>query len=110
MEGEENEGFSSILQTFETVAQIRNVASEINEFYTSDRIPRRTVHDAINPLEVLSDKEFQSAYAFSKDMFLHVFDMFKDILAPKSMASTALSPFQRFSTFMFYLRSNGFYR
>ena len=110
MESEESDDFSQILETFESVSQIRKVASDIKEFYSGNQIPRRTFHDGLNPLEVLSEKEFKAAYAFPKDMFLQVFDLFKDILAPKSMASTALTPFQRFSTFMFYLRSDGFYR
>lgn len=110
MESEESDDFSQILETFESVSQIKKVASDIKEFYSSNQVPRRTFRDGLNPLEVLTDKQFQSAYAFTKDQFLHVFDLFKDILAPKSMASSALSPFQRFSTFMFYLRSNGFYR
>ena len=114
MEYEESgEEFLNLVETFESVSKIRDFASDIRQIHPDQQtvpIPRRSIHDAYNPLEVLSDKQFQAAYAFSKDAFLHTFGLFEHILEPKTSASTALSPLLKFSTFLFYLRSNGFYR
>ena len=108
---EESEEFSNIVETFETVSKIRQFANDIEQFHPHyQTVPRRSISDAYNPLEILSDKEFQGAYAFSKDAFLHTFGLFEHLLEPKTSASTALSPLLKFSTFLFYLRSNGFYR
>ena len=110
MESFNTEEFSNTLETLEAVSRIENLAGDIRDLNSGQHIPRGILRDFGNPLEALSDKQFQSAHAFSKDKFLHVFDLFKTELQPSNPGRHVVPPLIKFSTFLFYLRSNGFYR
>ena len=70
--------FSNTISLLDSVSNVRKLANDVEEY--TQKVPRRYLRDAINPLEQFSDQEFKANYAFSKDGFMFVFNIFKDEL------------------------------
>ena len=98
----QDDDWQDILDTNERLTEIRNQL----------RIPRRIFRDQLNPLEhYRSSEEFRNNLIFSKDGFLFILDIFKDILTkPYNPGSPTISPLLRLTVYLHYLRSNSYYR
>ena len=108
MDSFSNEEFSNTISLLDSVSGVRKLAKDVKEY--SPQVPKRYLRDAINPLEQFTDKEFKANYAFSKEGFIFVFNIFKDELTSSGNGGLPIPPILKMSTFLLYLRSNGFYR
>ena len=104
--------FENNFQTeFQLLDDIQNTQRLFEEQREIARVPRAVFRDQENPLESLSESDFKANLAFSKDGFLHIFNIFKKKLKVRSANENLyIPPLLRLYTFLEYVRGNGFYR
>ena len=96
------------LEDFEEVEQALEADKKANSIAL---IAHHTLHDRENPLEYYSDKQFQENFAFSKQGFLFLLEIFGEALTSSVRDRDRDIPvLYKLSTFLHYLRSNGFLR
>ena len=96
------------LEDFEEVEQALEADKKANSIAL---IAHHTLHDRENPLEYYSDKQFQENFAFSKQGFLFLLETFGEALTSSVRDRDRDIPvLYKLSTFLHYLRSNGFLR
>ena len=105
------------MEAFEVLERLL-VFEEVEEALEADKkansialIAHHTLHDRENPLEYYSDKQFQENFAFSKQGFLFLLETFGEALTSSVRDRDRDIPvLYKLSTFLHYLRSNGFLR
>ena len=96
---------------FQLIEEVQNVQRLNEDLREIARVPRVVFRDQENPLEALSEFEFKANLAFSKDGFMHIFNIFKDKLESScANQNVYISPLLKLTTFLEYMRGNGFYR
>ena len=96
------------LEEFEEVEEALEVDKKANSIAL---IAQHTLHDRENPLEYYCDKDFQENFAFSKQGFLFLLETFGEALTTANRDRDRDIPvIYKLSTFLHYLRSNGFLR
>ena len=91
---------------------VESVESALDTLTRAEGIERQSLYikDRQNPLEYYSEKEFQRNFAFTKSGFLRLLELFEPALKPIHGGEKSLSSLFKLTTFLQYLRSNGFCR
>ena len=96
---------------FQLIEEIQNTQEIFEEQHEIAQVPRVVFRDQQNPLESLSEFDFKANLAFSKDGFLHIFNIFKNKIERRAANKKLyIPPLLRLTTFLEYARGNGFYK
>ena len=107
-----NLAFQRTTNTVNQVERLQALDQEVRNLQLENqRVARTFLRDQLNPLESYSDHLFKQNFAFTKETFVNIYNIFKDELtvAPCNYGPY-IPPILRFTIFMQYLRSNSFYR
>ena len=100
-----------VLKTSEDLDRAEEALETLQDTDAIEYIDYNTLYDRQNPLEYYSDREFQENFAFRKEGFLHLLGLFGASLTCTDRDSGRDIPaLYKLSTFLQYLRSNGFLR
>ena len=105
MEEEDLEQFNDFI---EGLNDIRETANDLSGIRRLGRVPRVEFRDQENPLESFREKEFKEIFAFTKDGFLHILELFKNKIRRPRHAE--ISPLLKLTVYLQYVRSNDFYK
>ena len=101
---------SEVLDTLAEFEQAEEALEAIEGAESIERIDYKTLFDRQNPLEYYSEKDFQENFAFAKDGFLYLLELFGPSLNGQYDRARDIPVMYKLSTFLQYLRSNGFLR